>query len=115
MTTLHTLDVALIEVRNRFNNELQFGTDGKRVVLQSIDATRLAVKVVMNCLDDIETAIVNTLDERQRAIATVLGVPGPQPETIEQASEVIEQQQLEPEMEPKRKQKLVGQAAGGEV
>lgn len=113
MTTLHTLDLAVVEIRNRFSKEMQFGTDGKRVVLQSIDAARQAVKVVMNCLDDIETAVVNTLDERQRAIATVLGVPGPQPATIEQEPEAIEQQQPEPES--RRKPKLVGQAAGGEV
>lgn len=112
MTTLHTLDVALIEVRNRFNNELQFGTDGKRTILLAIDSARQAAKVLTDRLDDIEAAVVSTIDERQRAIATVLGVPGPQPETIEQTPEAIEQP-AEPEQ--KRKPKLVGQAPGGDA
>ena len=108
MSTLHHMDMALIDLRNRFSNELQFGTDGKRAILLTLDSARQAVKVLSDCLDDVEAAVVNTLDERQRALAAALGNPGPKPETIEQHAESGEH--------PARKPKLVkAAAAGGEV
>ena len=76
MSTLHHMDMALIDLRNRFSNELQFGTDGKRAILLTLDSARQAVKVLSDCLDDVEAAVVNTLDERQRALAAALGNPG---------------------------------------
>jgi hypothetical protein len=107
MSTLHHMDMALIDLRNRFSNELQFGADGKRAVLLTIDSARQAAKVLADCLDDVETAVVNVFDERQRALATAIGTPGPQPETIEQHAESGEH--------PARKPKLVkASAAGGE-
>lgn len=107
MSTLHHMDLALIDLRNRFSNELQFGADGKRAVLLTIDSARQAVKVLSECLDDIETAVVSVFDERQRALATAIGSPGPMPETIDQQGESGEA--------PARKPKLVKAAKEGDA
>lgn len=75
MTTLHHLDLALLDVRERLTKELQFSTDAERQICQALDT-------VSEALDHLTATIKNAYGERHRALAMTLGTPGPQPETI---------------------------------
>jgi hypothetical protein len=76
MTTLHHLDVAIVDIRERLTRELQFSTDARRNIDQ-------AFGVVTEALEALHRAIETALTERQRALSAALGNPGPNPETIE--------------------------------
>lgn len=80
MSTLHHLDVALLDIRERLSRELQFSTDAHRNITQAFD-------VAHEAMQSLHRAIDSAFSERHRALAAALGNPGPQPETIEGESE----------------------------
>lgn len=95
MATLHHLDMALIDIRERLTKELQFSADSERQI-------KSAFATAFESLHHVETVVMEAFSERRRALATALGNPGPQPETIDADG-----------AEPPRKPKLVKAAVPG--
>lgn len=119
MSTLHHLEMASLDLRERLTKELQFSTDSERQILQALDThdeaidhakqqILLAMAPVQESSAHMRVLAKAFFSERNRALATAIGAPGPQPETIEQHAESGEH--------PARKPKLVkaAAAAGGE-
>lgn len=95
MATLHHLDMALIDIRERLTKELQFSADSERQIEAAFDTAQEA-------LTHLHATVKSAFGERRRALATALGNPGPSPETIDADIH-----------EPARKPKLVKAAAPG--
>lgn len=76
MSTLHHIDMALVDIRDRLTKELQFSVDSERQVCQAIDT-------VSEAINQLERAVKSAFAERHRALASALGSPGPSPETID--------------------------------
>lgn len=118
MSTLHHLEMASLDLRERLTKELQFSADAQRQICQALDTLDesidhakqqiiVAVAPVNEAAAHLRVVANNSFSERNRALATAIGNPGPQPETIEQHAESGEH--------PTRKPKLVkATAAGGE-
>lgn len=106
MATLHHLDMALIDIRHRLSTELQLSVDSERQI-------ESALETAFEAMNHLHAVIKQAFVERRRALATAVGNPGPQPETIEQhATEAGPA--AEPEPAPRKPPKLV-KAAGGEA
>lgn len=111
MSTLHHLEMAALDVRDRLTKELQFSVDSERQICQALDTVDEAIShakqqnaqalaTVSEALNHLTMTVKNAFGERHRALAAALGSPGPQPETIEQAHRISD----EPcEVEPPRK------------
>lgn len=99
MTTLHHMEMAVLDVRERLTKELQFSGDAERQIGQALDTVREAV-------EHLSTTIHNAFAERHRALALALGQPGPQPQTIEQTSHSYEVQQAPAPKRPAPKLKI---------
>lgn len=93
MSTLHHLEMAALDVRDRLTKELQFSVDSERQICQALDT-------LSEALNHLNITVKNAFAERHRALATTLGSPGPQPETIEQAHRISDESC---EVEPPRK------------
>lgn len=77
MSTLQHLDMALVNIRERLTNELQFSVDAERQINHALDT-------VNEALADLSRCIKNGFAERHRALASAIGTPGPAPETLDQ-------------------------------
>ena len=99
MATLHHLDMALIDIRERLTKELQFSADSERQI-------KAAFVTVFEAVQHLDAVVMGAFAERRRALATALGNPGPSPETIDAEN-----------LETARKPKLVKAAAapGGDA
>lgn len=100
MSTLHHLEMAALDVRDRLTKEMQFSADSER----QIDA---AYETVCEAQAHYHSLVKSAFLERRRAIAAAMGSPGPMPETIEQHNEAVDA--------PSRKPKLVKAATGDET
>ncbi len=94
MSTLHHLEMAALDVRERLTKELQFSVDAERQICQALDTVDEAIQhakqtnqqalgTVGEALNHLTMTVKNAFNERHRALATALGQPGPSPETIE--------------------------------
>ena len=94
MSTLHHLEMAALDVRERLTKELQFSVDAERQICQALDTVDeaishakaqnvQAINTINEALNHLTMTIKNAFNERHRALATALGQPGPSPETIE--------------------------------
>lgn len=81
MSTLHILDQALLEVRDRLQKELQFSVDAER----NINA---AMQLVLDGMGNLGQAIATAFAERHRALDLAIGHGRPNPETVEHAEPV---------------------------
>lgn len=95
MSTLHHLEMAALDVRERLTKELQFSVDSERQICQALDTVDEAIQharqqnaqalnTVSEALNHLTMTVKNAFNERHRSLATALGTPGPSPETIEQ-------------------------------
>lgn len=75
MSTLHILDQALLEVRDRLQKELQFSVDAER----NINA---AMQLAVDAMGNLSQAITTAFAERHRALDLAIGHGRPSPETI---------------------------------
>lgn len=76
MTTLHHLNVTLIDVQERLNRELQFSVDAEKQIMD-------AFTTVDEALHQLERTIRAAFGERGRALSAAIGNGKPNPETIE--------------------------------
>lgn len=90
MSTLHHLNMALIDVQDRVQRELQFSADAEKLILDNL-------ATVHEAFGNLDRSIRTAFGERNRALATMLGSGKPSPETVH--VEMIE--------EPTKKQKAV--------
>lgn len=95
MSTLHHLELAVIDMTERMQRELQFSSDAKKQIRDSF-------ALLHDAVDNVEKAVNSAVDERMRALSAAIGSGKPSPETVD----------AEP---PARKPKLVGQVGGGEA
>lgn len=118
MSTLHHLEMAALDIRDRLTKEMQFSADAERQICQALDthdeAIEHAKQQILLALAPVHEVAAHlrmiakaAFSERNRALATAIGNPGPMPETIDQHSESVEA--------PSRKPKLVKAAAGDEA
>lgn len=77
MTTLHHLNIALIDVQERLTRELQFSADAEKQIMD-------AFNTVDKALHQLERAIRAGFTERTRALSATIGSGKPTPETITQ-------------------------------
>ena len=80
MSTLHALEMAVIDMTERMQRELQFSSDAKKQV-------RDAFTLLRDALDNAEKAVSAALDERMRALSSAIGSGKPTPETVEHVPE----------------------------
>lgn len=90
MSTLHHLNMALLDVQERVQRELQFSSDAEKMIIDNL-------AVVHEAFGNLDRSIRTAFGERNRALATMLGSGKPSPETVN--VEAIE--------EPVKKQKVV--------
>ena len=81
MSTLHHLNLALIDVHERLTRELQFSTDAERQIMDAFHTADVA-------LHQLETAIRSAFSERGRALSAAIGTGKPAPETVEHEGEL---------------------------
>lgn len=118
MSTLHHLEMASLDLRERLTKELQFSADSERQIFQALDThdeaidhakqqILLAMAPVHESAAHLRVLAKAFFAERNRALATAIGSPGPMPETIDQQGESGEA--------PARKPKLVKAAKEGDA
>lgn len=86
MSTLHHLELAVIDMTERMRRELQFSSDAKKQI-------RDAFVLLHDALETAEKAVHSAIDERMLALSAAIGNGQPSPETVD--------------AEPARKPKLV--------
>jgi hypothetical protein len=89
MSTLHHLELAVIDMTERMQRELQFSSDAKKQI-------RDAFAILHDAVENVEKAVNHALEERMRALSQAIGSAKPSPETVD--------------AEPARKPKLVKDA-----
>ena len=75
MSTLHHLNMALLDVQERVQRELQFSSDAEKLILDNM-------AMAMEALGNLDRSIRTAFNERNRALATMLGSGKPSPETV---------------------------------
>lgn len=80
MSTIHSLQMAAVDLENRVVREMQFSGDAQRQVADAFTTLREA-------LNQVETLVMNTFQERGRALAAALGSGKPTPDTYDQERE----------------------------
>lgn len=81
MTTLHHLNLALIDVQDRLTRELQFSVDAERQIMEAFHTADEA-------LHQLERTIRSAFGERSRALSAAIGSGKPAPETVEHETEL---------------------------
>ena len=76
MSTLHHLELSIIDMTERMQRELQFSSDAKKQV-------RDAFTILHDAVENIEKAVNAAMDERMRALSAAIGTGKPSPETVE--------------------------------
>ena len=76
MTTLHHLNLTLIDVQERIQRELQFTTDAEKQILD-------ALTTVSEAVGHLDRSIKSAFSERTRALSAALGSGKATPETVE--------------------------------
>lgn len=75
MSTLQHLNMALVDMENRLQRELQFSADAEKLILDNM-------AVAMEALGNLDRSIRTAFNERNRALALMLGSGKPSPETV---------------------------------
>lgn len=75
MSTLHALEMAVIDMTERMQRELQFSSDAKKQV-------RDAFGLLHDAVENVEKAVGAAIDERMRALSAAIGTGKPNPETL---------------------------------
>lgn len=75
MSTLHHLNMALLDVQERVQRELQFSSDAEKLIIDNL-------AVVHEAFGNLDRSIRTAFGERNRALATMLGSGKPSPETV---------------------------------
>jgi len=78
MTTLHHLELAVIDMSERMRRELQFSSDARKQIRDSFIILR-------DALDATEKAVNSAFDERMMALSSAIGTGAPSPETVDHA------------------------------
>lgn len=81
MTTLHHLNMALIDVQDRVQRELQFSADAEKQIIDNL-------ATVLEAFGNLDRSIRTAFGERNRALATMLGSGKPSPETVDMLEEL---------------------------
>ena len=76
MSTIHSLQLLAVDLEQRVTREMQFSGDAERQVSEAFSTLREA-------LSNVENIVMNTFQERGRALAATLGNGTIQPETLE--------------------------------
>ena len=76
MSTIHGLQMLAVDLEQRVVREMQFTGDAERQVADAFTTLREA-------LSNVENIVMNTFQERGRALAAALGNGAVQPETVE--------------------------------
>lgn len=79
MSTIHSLQMLAVDLEQRVVREMQFSGDAERQVAD-------AFKTLREALTNVETIVMNTFQERGRALAAALGTGKPEPDLIDQPS-----------------------------
>jgi hypothetical protein len=88
MSTLHTMNLALVDIEARLSRELQFSADAEKQILDSLNTVREG-------LDQLDRSIRAAFTERTRALSAAIGTGKPQPETVDgHAEEALPQPKL---------------------
>lgn len=80
MSTLHHLELAVIDVTDRISRELQFSSDAKKQV-------RDAFTILHDALENVEKVVCHAMEERMRALSAAIGSGQPSPETVDHLPE----------------------------
>lgn len=91
MSTLHTLNLALVDIEDRLTRELQFSSDAEKQILD-------ALTIVREGLQQLERGVRSAFQERTRALSAAIGSGKPVPETVDM------------ETKPSKKLKVVEEA-----
>lgn len=75
MTTLHGLNLGLLDLHEQISRELQFSSDAKKQI-------RDAFTLLHDAVENVEKAVNNAMDERTRALSAFIGTGKPAPETV---------------------------------
>lgn len=81
MSTLHHLELAVIDMTERMQRELQFSSDAQKLI-------RDAFVLLHDAVENVEKAVNNALGERMRALSAAIGSGKPTPETVDAAPQV---------------------------
>lgn len=76
MSTLHHLELAVIDMTERMRRELQFSSDAKKQI-------RDAFVLLHDALETAEKAVHTAIDERMLALSAAIGNGKPSPETVD--------------------------------
>jgi hypothetical protein len=76
MSTIHGLQLLAVDLEQRVVREMQFTGDAEQQVAD-------AFKTLREALNHVENVVMNTFQERSRALAATLGNGTIQPETVE--------------------------------
>ena len=76
MSTIHSLQMLAVDLEQRVVREMQFSGDAERQISD-------AFKTLREAMNNVETIVMNTFQERSRALAAALGTGKPDPDTIE--------------------------------
>lgn len=76
MSTLHNLNLALIDVQDKLQRELQMSVDSQKLIAD-------AMGTVFQSLQQLERAIHTAFEERHRALSLAIGSGKPSPETVD--------------------------------
>jgi hypothetical protein len=93
MSTLHSMNLALVDLEDRLMRELQFSHDAEKQILD-------ALAIVKDGLEQLDRSIRAAFQERNRALSAAIGTGRPNPETVD----------ADPQPAPKRP-KLVKEVA----
>lgn len=80
MSTLHHLELAVIDMTDRMQRELQFSSDAKKQI-------RDAFVILHDAVEAVEKAVNNAMEERMRALSAAIGSGQPSPETVDHLPE----------------------------
>lgn len=80
MSTIHAMSLAVIDMQDKLQRELQFSADAKRQI-------HGAFEILRDALENCETVVSAALDERMRALSATIGTGKPTPETVESTAE----------------------------
>jgi hypothetical protein len=81
MSTIHGLQMLAVDLEQRVVREMQFTGDAERQVADAFTTLREAMA-------NVENIVMNTFQERGRALASTLGNGAVTPETVEAAPRV---------------------------
>ena len=102
MSTLHSMNLALVDLEDRLVRELQFSADAEKQILDNLHAVREARRLEDEALATLERSIVGAFQERNRALSSAIGTGRPSPETVD----------ADPQPARKRVMKAVAAAEG---